>query len=394
MWAFIIPLTCLPMILCMLHMRFKARRTEQWAELRNERSYYQTHGLIKTLIELFWKVDVVGILLMTASIGCVLAPLTLAGGTGSKWQNPRVISPFVLGFVLLPIFLIWEKKWARDPIIPYDLIKDRAVWASLNSQFLIGFIYMMAAGYIYNILIVGVNESIKSATTITILSSFVATAASPPFCLWITRCTRMKGYIVAGCGLWMLAMGLFYHYRGGEFAHGGIVAAMVVWGLGDVLLIYPITVSVQSATSHDNMAMVTALNYTTYRIGLSTGSAISGAIWTQTLYKELFKRLGDATLAVSAYSDPFKFITTYTWGTPEREAVVQAYRHVQRYETIVALVFTVPLLIFVLFLRDPPLTDEVAHGSIKDGEYVAKDHEDPIFSWFAGGWKRLVHKND
>ncbi|CUS24966.1 LAQU0S22e01200g1_1 [Lachancea quebecensis] len=392
MWAFIVPLSALPMIFCMLHMRFKARKTEQWAAIQDEKSFFQTHGLLKTLVELFWKLDVVGVLLMTISVGCILAPLTLAGGVESKWSNPHLIGPLVLGFVLLPLFMIWERKAAKYPVVPYGLVKDRAVWGAMGCQFLIGFIYNAVAGYIYTILIVAVNESVKSATVISSLSSFVSTVASTFFSLYITRCTKLKGYIVGGCGIWMLAMGLFYHYRGGEFAHSGIVGAMVIWGLGDTLLIYPTTISVQSATSHDNMATVTALNYTLYRIGLATGAAVSGAIWSQTLYKALLSRLQNVEQATAAYSMPFEFILSYTWGTPERNAMVDAYRHVQRYESIVALVFTVPLLFFGLCLRDPPLTDKVAQEDIDDGEFLDKNHDDPIAEWFMSKYRRLATK--
>lgn len=131
------------------------------------------------------------------------------------------------------------------------------------------------------------------------------------------------------------------------------------------------------------MATVTALTYTVYRIGSAVGSAISGCIWTQKLYPEILKRLGgNVSMATAAYASPYTFITTYTWGTSEREAVVEAYKYVQKLETVVALVFCAPLLMFSLCLRDAKLTDKVAHdGEIPEGEYTTKD-EDPIADWF------------
>ncbi|CAI4506147.1 ADM_collapsed_G0023540.mRNA.1.CDS.1 [Saccharomyces cerevisiae] len=130
------------------------------------------------------------------------------------------------------------------------------------------------------------------------------------------------------------------------------------------------------------MATVTALNYTLYRIGSAVGSAVSGAIWTQTLYKQILKRMGDVALATTAYESPYTFIETYTWGTPQRNALMNAYKYVQRLETIVALVFCVPLIAFSLCLRDPKLTDTVAVEYIEDGEYVDTKDNDPILDWF------------
>lgn len=382
MWAFIFPLSCIPIVLCMLHMQWVARKTSEWHALKDEKSYYQEHGFAKILVQLFWKLDVIGVILMGCSLGCILVPLTLAGGVKTTWNDSRLIGPFVLGFVLIPILWVWEYRVARDPIIPYKLVKDRGVWSSMGISFLIDFIYYMAADYLYTVMLVAVNESVKSATRISTLSSFVSVVASPFFGLIMTRCTRLKPFIMFGCCLWMLAMGLLYRFRGGRKSHSGIIGALCVWGLGTTLFTYPVTVSVQSAVSHENLATVTALNYILYKIGSAVGAAVSGAIWTQTLYKQVLKRMGDVTLATAAYTSPYTFIETYTWGTPQRVALMNAYRYVQRLETIVALVFCAPLIAFSLCLRDPKLTDTVAVENIEEGEYVDTKDNDPILDWF------------
>ncbi|CAI4039341.1 hypothetical protein SMKI_08G0040 [Saccharomyces mikatae IFO 1815] len=394
MWAFIFPLSCIPIVLCMLHMQWRAKKTPEWHTLKGQKSYYQEHGFIKIIKQLFWMLDIIGVLLMGCSLGCILVPLTLAGGVKTTWNDSRLIGPFVLGFVLIPVLWIWEYRFARDPILPYKLVKDRAVWSSMGISFLIDFIYYMAADYLYTVMIVAVNESVKSATRISTLSSFVSTVASPFFALLVTRCTRLKPFIMFGCSLWMVAMGLLYHFRGGSQSHSGIIGALGVWGVGTTLFTYPVTVSVQSAVSHENMATVTALNYTLYRIGSAVGSAVSGAIWTQTLYKQILKRMGDVALATAAYDSPYTFIETYTWGTPQRVALMNAYKYVQRLETIVALVFCVPLIALSLCLRDPKLTNAVAVEYIEDGEYVDTKDNDPILEWFEKIPSKFTSKRD
>lgn len=59
-------------------MRFKARKTGQWATIKDEKNFFQTHGLIRTLVELFWKLDIVGVLLMTISVGVALSAVCCA----------------------------------------------------------------------------------------------------------------------------------------------------------------------------------------------------------------------------------------------------------------------------------------------------------------------------
>lgn len=381
MWTFIFPLSCVPLICCMLHMWYKATKTEEWQLLNQEKTYFQSHGFVSYMKELFWKVDAVGLFIMTVSLGCILVPLTLAGGVNGKWRNPHLIGPICLGGVLIPILIIWELKWAKEPIFPWKLIKDRAVWSSMGISFLIDFIFYMAADYLYTVLVVAVDESVESATRISSLSSFVSTAFSPFFSLYITRCTRLKPYIVAGCGIWMVAMGLLYHFRGGKSSHGGIIGGLCVWGVGTTLFTYPVNVSVQSAVSHENMATVTAINYTFYRIGSAVGAAVSGAVWTQALYRNLVDTIGNTTIAQLAYEQPYVFIADYPWGTPYRESAVESYRYIQRLLTIIAIVFCAPLMFFSLCLRDAKLTDEVAHNHLKKGEIVDREETDPIFEW-------------
>lgn len=54
------------------------------------------------------------------------------------------------------------------------------------------------------------------------------------------------------------------------------------------------------------------------------------------------------------------------WRTPERDAAVRAYEYVQIILMIIALVFSVPLLLSVLFMRDRPLDDKVARDDVSE----------------------------
>lgn len=384
MFAFIFPLTSLPLIGCMIHMQWLASKTPEWKELNEKKTYYQNNGLWKTLVELFWRLDILGVLLLTAMLGCILVPLTLAAGVSSKWQSGKIIAPIVIGVVLIPVWIFVEAKFARYPLAPFKLLRDRGIWAALALSFLLNFIFYMASDYLYTVLIVAVDQSAASATRITSLSSFVSTVWSPAFALIVAYCRRLKPFIIAGVSLWFLATGLLYHFRGGQESKAGIIGALVVWGIGTTMFSYPINVSMQSATTHDQLATVAALGYTLYRIGSAVGNSVSGAVWTQLLPARLEKNLGNATMAAAVYGDPYTFVAANPWGTPDRVAVVEAYRYIQRLETLIALCFCTLLVFFALFLRNPLLTDKVAHDEVlAEGELVVKNDDDPIARWFA-----------
>ncbi|ODV72603.1 MFS general substrate transporter, partial [Cyberlindnera jadinii NRRL Y-1542] len=318
-------------------------------------------------------------ILLIAMLGCILVPLTLAGGLSEKWSQGYIIAPLVVGFCLVPVFVYFEAKFSRYPLAPFKLLKDRGIWSALCLAFLLNFIYYMVANYLYPVLIIAVGESVTSATRITSLYSFVSTVWSPIFAVIVAYVRRLKPFIIVGVSLWFLSTGLLYHFRGGDGAGPGIIGGLCVWGIGGTMFAYPITVSMQSATSHENLATVAALAYTMYRIGSAVGNSVSGAVWTQILPDRLARNLGNATLAAEVYADPYTFAANNAWETPQRQAVVEAYIHIQRLETVIALCFCSLLIVFSLLLRNPKLTDKVANdGELLEGQLIVKDDEDPI----------------
>lgn len=116
--------------------------------------------------------------------------------------------------------------------------------------------------------------------------------------------------------------------------------------------------------------MVTGVFLACYNIGSAVGDAIAGAIWTQVLPGQLSKHLGDDALVQSAYGDPITFAGSYSIGTPEREGVVEAYKHVQRLLCITGICLTVPLIFFAFCMRDPKLTKD---QSLSDAEKSDSD---------------------
>jgi SIT family siderophore-iron:H+ symporter-like MFS transporter len=220
--------------------------------------------------------------------------------------------------------------------------------------------WTLQGDFLYTVLVVAFNESVKSATRITNLYSFVSVITGPLLGLVIYKVRRLKYFIIAGTALFMVAFGLLIHYRGGtgSSSHAGIIGAQCLLGFAGGLFPYPAQASIQSATQHEHVAVITGIYLASYQIGSAIGNAISGAIWTNTLPKELNRRLGNATLATAAYGAPFVFVANYTVGTPERQAVIDSYRYSQRLLCITGICLCVPLIGFALVLRNPRLGDE------------------------------------
>lgn len=416
-WAFIVPLAGVPFFSLVIYMRVKAARTDEWRQILQEErdSRLEANAAIRarhveldnaktgrTLLyvklvatraryrslELFWLIDVVGILFVICIWGFILVPFTLAGGAKKTWGQAKIIAPLVVGLALIPFFVVWEKNWARHPLFPLRLLKDRGVWSVLLIGLLFNTIWMLPNGYMYPVLVVGMRASVKAAQRITSLNTFVGVLVGPAVGLIITRVRRTKAFIMAGCCLWFVSVGIFYHFRGSndgirsQYFLNGVIAGVCVWGAGTGFFSYNIVVSIQSCTNHEYMAVLIAVTFALYNIGSAVGSSISGAIWTQQMYDKIYQKMEqqgvNTTLAAAAYNSPYTFIKKNTWGTPARTAVVLAYAEVQRNLCIAGLALCVPLVMLTFFLRDHklPSSQSLEEASdLESGEKAAADRE-------------------
>lgn len=398
MWAFIFPLSCIPFVGCLVAMQWKASKTPEWKQIREEEKEINKWRSWKQnmLVDLFWRIDVVGILLIIIVLGFILVPLTLGGGLKEKWHEGYIIALLVIGFVMIIPFIIWEYKFARFPVFPFALMKDRGVWSALIIAILIDFIWYMPNDYMYTVLTAGMRASVKAATRITSLYSFVSVIVGFNFGLWIVPWVRrVKPFIIFGGFCWMGSLAMLYAYRGGsdgiesEKYLNGVIGGLCLMGFGAGLFTYPTQVSIETCTNHEHMAIIISLYLSFYNIGLAIGSSVSGAIWTNTAFKYLTDKFDEAGLdpsyATSAYQDPFLFVGGFKWGSPERIAVALAYAQTQRLLCIVGLCLTFVLMAFSFLLRDHKLESvqslELAHEEgikAEDGEVVVNDYDNDI----------------
>lgn len=91
---------------------------------------FRTLGVRRLAIELFWQLDVIGIILMITFLAMILVPLTIAGGLDSQWKKARIIVPLVLGLCCIPAWVIWERT-CKHPMVPFKVGSQCMVWIFL-----------------------------------------------------------------------------------------------------------------------------------------------------------------------------------------------------------------------------------------------------------------------
>ncbi|ORX38194.1 siderochrome-iron uptake transporter [Kockovaella imperatae] len=362
MWAIIFPVLAIPLLYCLVHAEIRAGRAGYLDDIP---SPFRSLSHASLWTDVFWQIDLVGLLLLAASFALILLPFTLAGGVASLWPTARIITPLVVGFVVaLPIFVIWELKFARHPVVPFRLLKDRQILAGLTIACLLNTAWYCQGDYLYQILIVSFDRDIISATRTQNIYTFVSVITGVSLGLVVRKVRRIKWFVVAGTSLFVLAFGLLIRFRGGKTSdYAGLVAGEVILGLAGGLFPYPTQVLVQSAVQHERTAVITSLYLACYSIGSALGNTIAAGILTNTLPGKIqdefvLHGINNATLAAEAYADPYGFSATWPMGTPQRDALAAATRETQRLMCIAGICIS-SLLVFVsLCLKNPHLSDE------------------------------------
>lgn len=189
----------------------RARNDPEWKQLHDEFfQLFNKKNLKNSMIGIFWEIDFIGMI----SLSCILVPFMIAGNVKTQWQRAAIIISLVIGFILIPIAFIWVSKFAKAPLMPLQLIKDRGIWAATCIAMLVYWIRGMLGEALYTVLIVGLNQSTKAATRISRLFVFVRTSTGLIFGLIITRVRRVKPFIIFGSLTWFDAMCILLHYSG------------------------------------------------------------------------------------------------------------------------------------------------------------------------------------
>ncbi|EFY87657.1 hypothetical protein MAC_06251 [Metarhizium acridum CQMa 102] len=368
MWAIIFPVCSLPLILSLLVV---SRRAKRQGLLENYTSSFKRLGFRNFALELFWLLDVIGIILIVAVLELVLVPLTLAGGESSQWKSAHIIAPIAVGVVCIPAFVCWELR-APHPLVPFTNMKDRSVWAPMGIAIFLNFAYTMQSDFLWTVLIVAFDFSQNTATRVISLYSFTSVIVGPLLGLVVYRVRRLKIFVVIGTMLYMVAFGLLIHFRGSAngSARAGVIGAQVVLGVAGGLFPYTTQASLQVNLRHEHLAVMTGIYLATYNIGSALGNTVSGAMWTQLLPEKLNESLSpiNATLGPLAYNSPLTVAPLYPVGTPERTAMISSYQYIQRLLTITGICLCVPLIVFGLLLRNPKLNNNQTLAKDSEGE--------------------------
>lgn len=203
---------------------------------------------IKSIISLWSRLDVIGHLLLTASLTLVLLPMTLSTYPFQSWTSPAKLSMIIIGGCCFIAFTMYELYVSSHPIVSFKLAKDQTVAAGCIIQFVLYLSYYIWAPYFFSFIVIVNDQSAKAATNIT-ASQAVATAVIGLLAAFIIKLTGVyKWAILLGMVLKLIGAGLLLRYSNMSASIVQIIFGQLISGAGTGMISIIAQTAVQAVT--------------------------------------------------------------------------------------------------------------------------------------------------
>ena len=228
-------------------------------------------------------IDYAGAALLMAAIKMLMLAL-VEGGSVAALTSGRNLA-LLGGAVLLGAVFVWVEGQARDPIVPFQLLRNRVVAVAVTAGFLAGvamfgvitFVPLFAQGTLG-------ATAVEAGSLLTplMLSWVLVAIVGGRLLLRIGyRPTSLIGFAVLTLGMTLLAL----YDRGAPRAWLYFDLCVIGAGLGLTML--TLLIAVQQSVRREQLGIATSLNQFARSIGGAVGVAVMGAVLSAGLAAEL-----------------------------------------------------------------------------------------------------------
>ncbi|KAI0505337.1 siderophore iron transporter mirB [Xylaria bambusicola] len=357
-WAFgifaiITPIICLPLYFLFAYNQRKAVQQGILVRPKSGRTVMQS------IVHYFWEFDIICLILVSGGFTLFLLPFSIATSQRYGWRDPLTISFLVVGFVLLGLAVVWEKYWAPVKFLPWRLLKDRTVLGACVLAAVLFIEYYIWTAYFTSFLQVVLRLKVWQTGYIGNIYSIGSTFFSLIVGVAIRKTGRFKWVaLYFGVPVTILAIGLLIHFRHEGTPLGWIIFVEIIYAFAGGACVIAEQVAVMAAASHQEVAVVLAIEGLFSSVGGGIGGTVAGAIWTGIFPRKLLEYLPAETKDQFAtiYGDLAAQIS-YPVGSATHTAIVRAYDDALKNMFIAATTITVIGLAGVIAWRDIRLKD-------------------------------------
>lgn len=226
--------------------------------------------------------------------------------------------------------------------------------------------YLSVQPYFYSYLLVVQDQTVTKAGHITQTFTFAATVTSIIISFAIKYTKHYKYYVTAGSFIYLVGIIMMLKYRTEGVSPVMLVICQMLVGIGGGLSHVPAQLGVQASASHSEVGAATAAFLTILEIGGAVGSAISGAIWSNSVPDKLALYLPEESqhLAHKIFGNVKYASTQFPMGSPERIAINRAYQETMTRILSVAVLVALPLIPLSLLMKNYKLDEVRTHYNV------------------------------
>jgi MFS family permease len=233
------------------------------------------------------RVDFAGAFTLVLTLVLLLLGLT-SGGNIVPWNHPLVLVTLALSVVALGAFVWIESRWAKEPIIPINLLLNRTVAAACLTNW---FTTMVAfAGTFYIPIFFQVKGLSTTAAGMRLIpQSIGASSGSLGVGLIMNHTGKYKLLGLSSLGAFVLGVGLL-NTMTFDTPEGPAFLYLFLVGSGYGAMLTVTLLAAISAVPHDHQAVVTSATYAFRSTGSTIGVTIASAVYQNLLLSRLHQR--------------------------------------------------------------------------------------------------------
>ncbi|OJD12889.1 hypothetical protein AJ78_06585 [Emergomyces pasteurianus Ep9510] len=278
-----------------------------------------------SLMEKLRRVDYVGSVLFVGSTASFLIPVTW-GGVMYEWDSWRTLVPLIIGIVGLIVTMIYEYKFAEDPIIPITIFATRTAIVSYLETVLHGLVLWCGLYYLPLYF-----EAVKE------YSPIISGISLFPMTFTVAPVAAVAGILVTKTGHWRWAVWLGFVLATlgmGLFAVVDVDTSIAAWiflmlpaGIGLGLLFPALGFAIQASARPGHMAIAVAMFSFFRAFGQAIGVAVGGVIFQNEMRKNLLGYPEFAATAATLSKDAAGLVQVVLAmdDGPEKQHLKEAY---------------------------------------------------------------------
>ncbi|KAJ3208893.1 hypothetical protein HK099_008632, partial [Clydaea vesicula] len=298
----------------------------------------------------FWqkikRIDFIGLILQLISIVC-FAVIVQAGGNVIPWNDWKSVLLFVLSFVFGVLFVVWEWKFAPEPLIPVTLFSNKSVGLLVAANFLLGTAILSFVFYIsvYFQVILGESATVGGLGTIPLVLGLVILSILSG--QLVSRYNRYWIFLLLGTVILMIGS-VFMATIQVNTSKAVQMIYLTILGIGLGFLGQTVLLAIQASVTPDMIAIATSVAIFSNTIGGLVGIAVTGSVYNNAVVANL-AGLVSAKTASEIVLNP---VTIKSISADILPKVLEAVCAAIRTSFLTVVPYSVILFILVLFIKE------------------------------------------